>query len=298
MKCDDQIVQIECDALIPYRNHNFALYSGERLEDMVESVKKNGVLAPLIVQPLEDKFEILVGHNRWNAAIIAGLKSVPAVVKYNLSEKEAQMYVIESNLLQRGFSDLKISEQAAVISMRYEEMFSQGKRNDIVSELNVIEHIEAKELSNLSERRKHSSREEVGAEYGLSKSSVARLLRIDHLIDEIKPLVDDGTISIRAAVNVSYLDRDVQIKLIKFAKIYKLDIQKSEQLRSYAANHDLSQLVMVKILRGDFLNEENTHKKSITLDEEVYSKYFDKTKPEEVSETIEKALRFYFEHKI
>lgn len=132
----------------------------------------------------------------------------------------------------------------------------------------------------------------------MSKSSVARLLRIDRLVDEIKPLVDDGTISIRAAVNVSYLDRDAQIKLIKFAKIYKLDIQKSEQLRSYAANHDLSQLVMVKILRGDFLNEENTHKKSIRLDEKVYSKYFDKTEPEEVSATIEKALQFYFEHKI
>lgn len=75
----NMVQQIACDLLTPYHNHMFALYDGERLEDMVESIRKNGVLTPLIVQPLSGgKYEILIGHNRWNASKAAGLATVPA----------------------------------------------------------------------------------------------------------------------------------------------------------------------------------------------------------------------------
>ena len=73
------IQQIPCDQLKPYHNHKFELYSGERLEDMVASIKENGVLSPIIVQPIEGGYEILIGHNRWNASKLAGLPTVPAI---------------------------------------------------------------------------------------------------------------------------------------------------------------------------------------------------------------------------
>ena len=112
------VKQIPCEMLIPYHNHKFEMYSGERLDDMVESIKENGVLSLIVVQPASDgQFEILIGHNRWNASKIAGLPTVPAIVKEGLSEDEAEMYVIESNLMQRSFSNLRISEQAAVIAL-------------------------------------------------------------------------------------------------------------------------------------------------------------------------------------
>ena len=77
----NSIRQIPCDMLIPYHNHKFELYTGERLEDMVTSIKENGVLSPIVVQPAADgKYEILIGHNRWNASKIAGLPTVPAIV--------------------------------------------------------------------------------------------------------------------------------------------------------------------------------------------------------------------------
>ena len=88
------IQQIPCDQLHPYHNHKFELYSGERLEDMVASIKENGVLSPIIVQPIEGGYEILIGHNRWNASKLAGLPTVPAIVKTGLTEEEAEMYVI------------------------------------------------------------------------------------------------------------------------------------------------------------------------------------------------------------
>ncbi|MCD8219857.1 MAG: ParB/RepB/Spo0J family partition protein [Ruminococcus sp.] len=136
-----QIREIPCDSLQPYRNHKFTLYKGERLDDMVESIRENGVLSPVIVQPLQNGlYEILIGHNRWNAAKLAGRSTVPAIVKEGLSESEAEMYVIESNLMQRGFENLATSEQAAVIAQRHSEMFSQGKRSDIIRELQILEH--------------------------------------------------------------------------------------------------------------------------------------------------------------
>lgn len=99
----------------PFHDHPFHLYEGERLEDMIASVKEHGVLNPVIVQKLDSGYEMLSGHNRWNAAKLAGLKEIPAIVKTDLSEEEAYVYVIETNLMQRSFSDLAISEKAAVL---------------------------------------------------------------------------------------------------------------------------------------------------------------------------------------
>ena len=136
----NSIQQIPCEMLRPYHNHKFELYSGERLEDMIASIKENGVLSPIVVQPCENGYEILIGHNRWNASKLAGLPTIPTIIKEGLSEEEAEIYAFESNIMQRGFENLRISEQAAVIALRHSEMFSQGKRNDILRELALLEN--------------------------------------------------------------------------------------------------------------------------------------------------------------
>mgnify|MGYP003375906644 FL=1 len=133
----------------------------------------------------------------------------------------------------------------------------------------------------------------------MSKNSIARLLRIDKLMNALKPLVDDGTIPIRAAVNISYLNEDVQHMLIKFARIYKLDIKKSEQLREYAKLKELDQLTVIKILKGWMNNKPTLPKsKTIKINRDTYSKFFNEDiKSEKVTETIEKALEMYFKAK-
>lgn len=112
---NNQIKQIPLDMLVPFHNHQFSLYDGERRDDMVESIRKNGVMTPIVCRPNPDgtdTYEILIGHNRWNCSKIAGLETIPAIIKEQLTEEEAQTYVDESNLIQRGFNDLKVSEQA------------------------------------------------------------------------------------------------------------------------------------------------------------------------------------------
>lgn len=168
----------------PFHDHPFHLYEGERLDDMIASVKEHGVLNPVIVQKLDAGYEMLSGHNRWNAAKLAGIKEIPAIVKTDLSEEEAYVYVIETNLMQRSFSDLAISEKAAVLKARYEKEACQGKRNDILEE---IARLEGKEISITRGHDDHrlKTRDMIGKEYELSGSSVGRLLKLNDLI---KPL--------------------------------------------------------------------------------------------------------------
>ncbi|MBE6877377.1 MAG: ParB/RepB/Spo0J family partition protein [Ruminococcus sp.] len=285
------VKQIPCEMLIPYHNHKFGMYSGERLEDMIESIKENGILSPIIVQPAESgKYEILIGHNRWNACKIAGLQTVPAIIKEGLSEEEAEMYVIESNLMQRGFSNLKISEQAEVIAMRYDKMFSQGKRNDIIRELQLIENPDSAE----EPEQPKSSREKVGEEYGLSRNSVARLVRVSKLIDSLKELVDNGTIAVRTAVNLSYLSEQAQSDVADLATENKIDMKKSEQLKANAdENGDIPHDTIIKIIIG--IAEDKPKPKSVKISNDTFIRYFESdTKSNEITETIEKALEFYF----
>lgn len=138
------VQMVPVKSIQPFHDHPFHLYEGERLEDMIASVKEHGVLNPVIVQKLDTGYEMLSGHNRWNAAKLAGIKEIPAIVKTGLSEEEAYVYVIETNLMQRSFSDLAISEKAAVLKARYEKEACQGKRNDILEE---IARLEGKEIS-------------------------------------------------------------------------------------------------------------------------------------------------------
>lgn len=123
------------DKIKAFHDHPFRLYEGERLDDMVESIREHGVLNPVIVLKKGKGYEMLAGHNRLNAARIVGLTEIPVIVKEGLSEEEAYVYVIETNMIQRSFSELLPSEKAAVLAARYEKVISQGKRNDILHEI-------------------------------------------------------------------------------------------------------------------------------------------------------------------
>ncbi len=290
------VKQIPCDMLHPYHNHRFELYTGERLEDMVESIRENGVLSPIIVQPIDNGYEILIGHNRWNASKIAGLSTVPAIVKEGLSEEDAEMYVIESNLMQRGFDNLKISEQAAVIAQRHNEMFSQGKRNDIIRELKILN---GEEDETFDARRQKSDEaidtaKSLASDYGLCRTSVVQLIRIDKLTDELKQLIDERSIAVRSGVELSFLSEETQRIVAEQAEDFKIDMKIAKQLRSSAdENGDIDTASIVRIITGTA--EIKPKPVSVKISNDIYSKYFTSDmKKKEITETIEKALEMYF----
>ena len=134
----DGVQMLPLEKIKAFHDHPFHLYEGERLDDMVESIKEHGVLTPVIVQKIKGGYEMLSGHNRANAAKLVGLTEIPAIVKESLTEQEAYVYVIETNMIQRSFNDLLPSEKAAVMAEQYDKTCCQGKRNDIIRELEIL----------------------------------------------------------------------------------------------------------------------------------------------------------------
>ena len=289
------IQNIELNLLENYHDHPFTLYTGKRLSDMVESVKENGILNPIIILKKEDgAYEILSGHNRAGAARLANLKTVPCIVKENLSEEQAYTYVIETNLMQRSFSDLLPTEKALVLKIRYEKIASQGKRNDLQKEINNLEQGIIEKESKAED--KTDSRKALGKEYNLSGASIARYLRLNELSDSWKQDVDNEKIGLTMAVDISYLSKETQEYLYQQCEELELSLKPSDAKTLHLMNsqEEMNQEMVVTYL----LNLKKPKVKeyqNIKLSQGIYQKFFRyEESKEDVEEIIEKALEIYF----
>jgi ParB family chromosome partitioning protein len=284
--------------LKPFSGHPFKLYEGERLDDMVASIRANGVLVPIIVRRLEAILEILAGHNRVNAAKTVGLDEVPAIVLENISDEDAMVYVIETNLIQRSFADMTHSEKAAVIALHHSKMFSQGKRNDILEKIKMLENpYECKEnetRSQIANSKKTITR--VGLEYGLSKDTVARYLRVNQLISSLKAMLDAGQIGFIPAVSVSYVNETEQSLLVECMEQndFSVDMKKADLLRQQSEKRKLDRESIFQILSGA-IKPKPSRTPTVKVSKAVYTRYFKPNQSaKEVQATVEKALELYF----
>ena len=288
------IQNIKLDLLENYHDHPFTLYTGKRLDDMVESVRENGILSPIIVLKKDDnKYEILSGHNRVNAARLVNLKTVPCIVKENLSKEQTYTYVIETNLMQRSFSDLLPTEKALVLKMRYEKIASQGKRNDLQKEINNLEQgIIEKESK---EEDKTNSRKVLGKEYNLSGASIARYLRLNELSKSWKQEVDNEKIGLTMAVDISYLSKETQEYLYQQCEELELSLKPSDAKTLHLMNsqEEMNQEMVVTYLLN-LKKPKIKEYQNIKLSQSVYKKFFYGETKEDVEEIIEKALEIYF----
>ncbi len=298
------VQMLPVDGIRAFHDHPFHLYEGERLDDMVESIREHGVLNPMIVRKMHYGYEMLSGHNRQNAAKIAGFKEIPAIVKEGLSEAEAYVYVIETNLMQRSFTDLQISEKAAVLAERYDKVLYQRKKDEIIAELKQLEGGDTTQ----GEKGGHSdhlskNRDNLGQEYGLSGSSVARLLRVNQLIPEIKTMLDAGEMQLLAAVQLSYLPEVGQRLAIKTSKESGIPISKpvAERVRKASMTEKaIREAIAGKDPEVDpVLGEIEPPKglKPIRLPAEICERYFEESNQKEIEEIVDKALAAWFKKK-
>lgn len=289
------IQNIELNLLENYHDHPFTLYTCKRLEDMVDSIRENGILNPIIVLKKEDgAYEILSGHNRVNAARLANLKTVPCIVKENLSEEQAYTYVIETNLMQRSFSDLLPTEKALVLKIRYEKIASQGKRNDLQKEINNLEQGIIEKESKAED--KTDSRKSLGKEYHLSGASIARYLRLNELSDSWKQDVDNEKIGLTMAVELSYLSKEIQDYLYQQCEELELTLKSSDTKALHLMNRQ--EELNKEMITTYLLNLKKPKVKeyqNIKLSQSIYQKFFRyEESKEEVEGIIEKALEIYF----
>jgi ParB family chromosome partitioning protein len=294
----DGTTSLRLNDLIPFRNHPFKLYEGDRFNDMVESIKNYGVIVPIVVRKIDDKFEILSGHNRVNAAKESGLTEIPTVIKEGLTEEEATLIVTETNLMQRSFSELAHSERATVLATRHSVMKSQGVRTDLLSEIEKLSKApnSMEDLTSCPVGTKLDTKKEIGEKYDLSSRSVSRYLRINELSAPLKDLVDEGKIAMRAGVDLSYLSQENQemVEAIISENTFKVDMKKAALLRKYEKEGNLNWNTAQKIISGDMLK--STGKvKPFKLEPTIISKYFNPNEDKKaIEKTIEKALEFYF----
>lgn len=273
----------------PFHDHPFHLYKGERLDDMVASVREHGILNPVIVQEIDGGYEMLSGHNRMNAAKLVGLKEIPAIVKTDLSEEEAYVYVIETNLMQRSFSDLLISEKAAVLKARYEKEACQGKRNDILKEIAKLEGKTLDDTTCGHGDHKLKTRDSIGKEYELSGSSVGRLLKLNDLIKPFKDMVDRGALYTKVALQLAFLPEEEQDMVFRVMNEEKTKITSEmvANLRSHSGS-----LTEAKIKR--YLSKNPIKKKCYKVPARIVEKYFEGMDPNTVDSIVEQALAAWF----
>ncbi len=270
------------DKIRPFHNHPFHLYQGERLDDMVESIREHGVLNPVIVRKNRNGFEMLSGHNRQNAARLAGLTELPAIVKEGLSDEEAYVYVIETNVIQRSFTDLAPSEKAAVLSARYEKVISQGRRNDILQEIEEIGTCG-------HDVHKSRSRDGIGEEYGMTGRNIARYMRVDKLIRPFKDKLDAGELTLTAAVELSYLSEDEQA--IVAEKVAAINEKMAKSIRAAAGEMTTDKL---EEILHTFRKSAPAKAVSVKMPAEAEEKYFFGMKAKERTDLVIKALDAWF----
>lgn len=282
METGNGLQSLPVDKIKPFHDHPFHLYQGERLDDMVESIREHGVLNPVIVRKKGNGYEMLSGHNRQNAAKLAGLTELPAIVKEGLSDEEAYIYVIETNVIQRSFTDLAPSEKAAVLSARYEKVISQGRRNDILQEIEEIgtcgHHV-----------HKSRSRDGIGEEYGMTGRNIARYMRVDKLIRPFKDKLDAGELTLTAAVELSYLSEDEQAVVAE--KDAAINEKMAKSIRAVAGEMTTDKLE--EILHP--VRESAPAKAvNVKIPAEAEEKYFSGMKAKERTDLVMKALDAWF----
>ena len=188
----EQIQQIPINELFPFKEHPFKVLDDDAMQRTVESVAQYGVLAPLIARPRpEGGYEIISGHRRQHAAELAGLETLPVIVR-DMSDDAAVILMVDSNLQREHILP---SERAFAYKMKLDALKNQGARSDLTSTQVVS---------------KLRSNEQIGAENNQSRETVRRFIRLTNLVPELLDLVDEKKISFNPAVELSYLDEKQQ----------------------------------------------------------------------------------------
>ena len=188
----EQIRQIPINELFPFKEHPFKVLDDDAMQRTVESVAQYGVLAPLIARPrAEGGYEIISGHRRQHAAELAGLETLPVIVR-EMSDDAAVILMVDSNLQREHILP---SERAFAYKMKLEALKNQGARSDLTSDL---------------VGQKLWSVEQVASDAGESKTQIQRFIRLTNLVPELLDLVDEKKISFNPAVELSYLDEKQQ----------------------------------------------------------------------------------------
>ncbi len=262
----EQVQQIPIDALHPFINHPFKVLDDEAMTRTVESIAQYGVLAPLIARPRpEGGYEIISGHRRQYAAKLAGLDTLPVIVR-QMSDDAAVILMVDSNLQREHILP---SERAFAYKMKLDAIKNQGARSDLTS----------------TQVAQKLSVEKVGDDAGVSKDTIRRFIRLTNLIPELLDMVDEKKIAFNPAVELSYLDESQQRDFLEAMEDTQNapSLSQAQHLKKLAHQGEFSYEKAFDVMG----QEKKSEKDTVTIKNETLRKYFPRSyTPKQMEEKI------------
>lgn len=267
----EQRTEMPLSDLHPFEGHPFKVLDDELMEQTVESIKQIGVVSPLIVRPdPEGGFEILSGHRRLHAAQLAGLETVPVIVK-EMDDDAAIIFMVDSNLQRENILP---SERAFSYKMKLEAMKHQGQRGDLTSD---------------QVGQKSWAVNQLADDANESKTQVQRFIRLTNLIPEILDMVDEKKIAFNPAVELSYLKTSEQKEFLEAMDYAQASpsLSQAQRLKKLSQEGGCTLDVMCEVM-NEIKKDELDH---VTIKNEVLRKYFPKSyTPKQMQDTIIRLL--------
>ena len=262
----EQVQQIPIGELFPFKNHPFKVLDDESMQRTVESVEQYGVLSPLIARPRpEGGYEIISGHRRQYAAKLAGLDTLPVIVR-QMSDDAAVILMVDSNLQREHILP---SERAFAYKMKLDAIKNQGARSDLTS----------------TQVAQKLSVEKVGDDAGVSKDTIRRFIRLTNLVPELLDMVDEKKISFNPAVELSYLDESQQRAFLEAMDGTQNapSVSQAQQLKKMAQCGEFTYEKAFDILGQEKKSEQDT----VTIKNDILRKYFPRSyTPRQMEEKI------------
>ena len=266
----EQVQQIPIGELFPFKNHPFKVLDDESMQRTVESVEQYGVLSPLIARPRpEGGYEIISGHRRQHAAQLAGLDTLPVIVR-QMDDDAAVLLMVDSNLQRENILP---SERAFAYKMKLEALKNQGARSDLTS----------------AQVAPKLSTEKIGEEVGMSKDNVKRYIRLTNLVPELLDMVDEKKIAFNPAVELSYLDEAQQRDFLEAMNDTQNapSLSQAQRLKKLAQEGHFSYDVAFAVMGEEKKDELD----KVIIKNDTLRKYFPRSyTPKQMEDTIIKLL--------
>ena len=267
----ERVQSLPLDKLVPFPNHPFKVRDDEKMLETVESIRERGVLVPILVRPQNDgTFQIVSGHRRHHASLLAGKTEIPAIVR-DMDDDTAILLMVDSNLQRES---LLPSERAFAYKMKLEAMKHQGARGDLTSS-QLGTKLRADEL--------------LAQQAGSSRNQVQRYIRLTELIPELLDMVDEKKIALNPAYELSFLKKEEQRDLLDAMDSEQAtpSLSQAQRLKKYSQEGHLT-LDMMRVIMGE---EKKSDLDKVTFTSDTLRKYFPKSyTPQRMQETIIKLL--------
>ena len=277
---EESAMDLEIAKIRPFKDHPFKVLDDEKMQDLMESIRINCILSPVLVRPIgNDTYEMVSGHRRMHAAMMLDMDTVPAIIR-EMTDDEAVVKMVDANIQRE---ELLPSEKAFAYKMKMDAMRRQGLRSDLTSDQN-------------DQRLGQTSRKILAEQVGTSEAQITRYIRLTELIPELRDYVDQKRIQLTVGIEISYIDQEVQKWLFEYIKdngVVKLN--QITLLRTQLQTGAITQTQMIALLNG--IQPGKAPSSKLTFTERKLREYFPATyTTAEMRNIIEDLLQDWKEH--